>query len=924
MRKYVATTAAAAITALSLALGLALPIASTAAPPSGVNTGPWGIALGDLNKDGQQDIVVATGGGNTIRALLANGSALDSYLPVKTLALNPIVNVGLGDGHTCAAFNNSSVRCWGLGTSGQLGAVDEAGDPLNTNSDAPAIVGGVSGIYKLALGAKHSCAIKLTGPVALDGGTVTCWGDNTFGQLGLGTTSPREKATEVPGISDAIDLSLGQRHTCALLSDRTIKCWGDNTFGQLGDGTRNNSPTPVSVPNLEAVSQVSVGNTHSCALLLGGTVKCWGNGSGGRIGDGVGSRQPVLEPREVVGISSAKKLSVGGSHACAVNGPSNAVFCWGVGTSGQVGDGLTDNHAFPSVVQTIGKVPLTDVTELASGGAHTCAKTSSGDVSCWGSNANGQIGDGQPTLKTRPLAVAVPKLKGTTSLSAGAAHTCAIDATKTLLCSGANLYGQLGNGFGFVPQPPLAAGSSPASIAAADVNDDGNIDIIAPNAGHDMMQKFYGDGTGKLAKSTELEINGDLPNSLAGPTPTDVALVDVDRDKTLDAITANVGTRNLAVALNDGDGGFEQVTPNPPTGRLPNGLIGADFNNDKLIDFASTTYGNGSAMVQIQQPLTKKDRNDGKTFKFGNFFQFTIGAGPVGVAPGDFDGDKITDFATACQYDGTVEMILSRPTKKKAYNFKRVLIKTGTVPQSIASGDVTGDKKPDVVISDTAHDLVVIVPTLGKGKFGKPIRIKLPTGSAPVTVAVGDVSGDRLADVIVILGEEEAVGVLLSRGGGAFKFSRSESMTNKAPLIVNDPAISGLPELDATLIASPGEWDVNGDTFIDEIPLVPRYLISPPEDPGNLSDADKELVDPYTFQWRRSTNQTRWVDIPDATTSSYIATSDDINRYLQVCVTALYGSVTSAQACTAPTEVITDPNEDAGGEGVKNRRWKKH
>ena len=921
MRNRLITGAAIIVTAASLGLGLALPTPSSAVP-SGSNTGPWGIALGDINKDGQQDIVVATGGGNTIRPLVSNGSALDSYLPVRALALNDTSKVAVGGNHACASYTNKSVRCWGLNTSGQLGTVTEAGDADFTNHDTPTIAANVTSPYRLALGATHSCAINLSTADPLAGGKVTCWGSNKFGELGIGKASDTELPTQVSGIDDAINISLGTRHTCAVLSDHTAKCWGDNTFGQLGTGNRTSSTTPVAVTGLENATAIGTGATHSCALLQAATIKCWGNGSGGRVGDGTGSRALVLTPRDVAGLSSVTALSVGKNHTCAISGPTKAVFCWGVGTDGQLGNGLLENQTSAVSVQSADRTNFTGASSITAGGAHTCAQTSDGSVFCWGSNSNGQIGDNSPKLKVRPLAVPIPKLKSTSGLSAGDAQTCAIGldgGSHVVLCSGANLYGQIGNGFGFVPKAPIAAGSSPASLGIADINDDGNLDVVAPNAGHDKVQRFFGDGLGGFSKQTELEVQGAKSPTFPGPTPTDVVITDVDRDHFPDIVTANLGTKNLSMMLNDGSGEFGEADSRPSTGRIPNGLVAADLNGDKLLDFASATFGNGSMMVQIQQPLTRKDKDAGLTFRYSSFFQFKIGEGPVGVVAGDFDGDKIPDVATACQYDGTVNLILSRPNKKtKKWGFQRLQIKIGAVPQGIASGDVTGDGKPDIVVSDTSHDRMVILPTLGKNKYGKPIYFKLPAMSSPVSVAVGDVSGDRLSDIVVVLGEEERVGVLLSLKNGAFKFSESDPLVNRDAVVVTEPSIiSGRAELplngvDPTpLTATPGEWDINNDGFADYLPQV--------ADPND----DTALIDPYLYQWRSSTNKSRWVDIPDATTASYQPTSDDLNHYLQLCVNALYGSVTSTQACTEPTDAVTDPNADTGGEGLKNRRWKR-
>ena len=140
-----------------------------------------------------------------------------------------------------------------------------------TNASTPVPVSGLTGVAAVSGGGGHTCAL-------LEDGTVQCWGENEFGQLGDGTTMPSFTPVPVTGITGAVGVSAGWRHTCAVLGDGTVQCWGQNEFGQLGDGTTTSSATPVRVLGITGAIAVTAGWWHhSCALLGDGTVRCWGD-----------------------------------------------------------------------------------------------------------------------------------------------------------------------------------------------------------------------------------------------------------------------------------------------------------------------------------------------------------------------------------------------------------------------------------------------------------------------------------------------------------------------------------------------------------------------------------------------------------------------------------------------------------------------
>ena len=155
----------------------------------------------------------------------------------------------------------------------------------------------------LSVGSNHVCAI-------LDDSSMSCWGDNSKGQLGDGTTVERQTMTSVDfGVGrTAVSISAGQDHTCAILDDASLKCWGDNSDGQLGDGTTFNSNIPVNVDlDSEIPISVSSGLKHTCVVLVTATLKCWGDNSEGQLGDGTTSDSTV--PSDV-NLGSSKVLSL--------------------------------------------------------------------------------------------------------------------------------------------------------------------------------------------------------------------------------------------------------------------------------------------------------------------------------------------------------------------------------------------------------------------------------------------------------------------------------------------------------------------------------------------------------------------------------------------------------------------------------------
>lgn len=322
----------------------------------------------------------------------------------------------------------------------------------------------------------HSCAVRTDG-------TLWCWGENSYGQLGTGDTTDRSTPTRVGSLTTWASVETGADHTCAIRTDRTLWCWGYNSFGQVGIGNRTDQLTPAQVGTSAGWASVATSGFHTCALRTDGTLWCWGDNYYGQSGVGADAGATVTTPAQV---GTATWASVGGGirHTCAIR-TDRTLWCWGANYYGQVGIGNEINQPTPVRVGTDtwasvspgwyyhtcairidgtlwcwGSIPglttsdrtvptqVGSVTAWASveaGGFQTCAIRTDGTLWCWGGNSFGQLGTGDSTDQSAPVQ------EGTAAttwaqVSTGVHHVCALRADRTLWCWGANGDGQLGTG----------------------------------------------------------------------------------------------------------------------------------------------------------------------------------------------------------------------------------------------------------------------------------------------------------------------------------------------------------------------------------------------------------------------------------------------------------------------------------------------
>ncbi len=325
--------------------------------------------------------------GYNVYGQLGDGTEERRTSPVDVVELSSgVATVDAGNSHACAVTTTEGrVKCWGYNSQGQLGD-----DTLENRSMPVNVVGLASGVSAVSAGGSHSCALTTVGGVK-------CWGNNSAGQLGDGTTTDRTTPVQVGGLtSGVVAIAAGDNHTCALLTGGGVKCWGTNGSGQLGDGTKTNRSSPVDVLELSGVAAIVAGNLYTCALTTGGGAKCWGDNAYGKLGDD--TTVDKTTPVDVMGLSSdvaAIALSTGGHHTCAVT-TSGGAKCWGLNNYGQLGDASTTEHHTPVDVAGLSR----GVVAASAGAYHTCALTVGGGVKCWGRNQYGQLGDGTTTSRS--------------------------------------------------------------------------------------------------------------------------------------------------------------------------------------------------------------------------------------------------------------------------------------------------------------------------------------------------------------------------------------------------------------------------------------------------------------------------------------------------------------------------------------------
>lgn len=322
---------------------------------------------------------------------------------------------------TCALDYAGRAFCWGDNTVGQLGTGSSGGQ-------GPVAVLTTHTFADLDLsdggGFAHACAVDID-PVTHG---VYCWG--RLSTLPAGSTSFAYVPTLVDSSHPYMRVSTGGAHDCMIDNQNVGYCFGTNYYGELGNGSTAPFGQPVMPPVLISGSftweSVTAATNFTCGRDVAGLAYCWG-----------GFQTQSNAPR-TVGLTSTSSISASGSgFACAVSG--GATYCWGGGSNGQLGTGVLQASMPAPSTPVVGNHSFTQV---STGYSHACGVTLSHAVYCWGSNALGELGN--ETTQQTGTPDSVHHAPEFISVSAGTNHTCATTQAGEIFCWGYNNQGQVG------------------------------------------------------------------------------------------------------------------------------------------------------------------------------------------------------------------------------------------------------------------------------------------------------------------------------------------------------------------------------------------------------------------------------------------------------------------------------------------------
>ena len=349
------------------------------------------------------------------------GPCTGETLPGPSGTCQAVHRMAAGGAHTCLITPSGGLKCWGLNSNGQLGNGTTSGTNY-TYTPPVDVIGLGSSVVDVTAGELHTCALTSTGGVK-------CWGD-CYGPCGTGVTTP----TDIPGLqSGVVQVSAGEMHTCARMNTGAVKCWGMG--GEFEQSPDFSAPMPTDVPGLAKATSIESGDGYACALV-GGAARCWGGNMLGELGLGSNVPSDSPMPLPVAGLGSGVLAlgTFGGSQSCAI-AKGGALLCWGSNDHGQLGNASgVMFSATPVAVTGLGA----GVTRVAASGEWSACAVASGGVRCWGDGSYGQLGNGTTTPSDVPVGV-TGLGSGVADVVVGDAHGCAHTSKGDVQCWGYGL-----------------------------------------------------------------------------------------------------------------------------------------------------------------------------------------------------------------------------------------------------------------------------------------------------------------------------------------------------------------------------------------------------------------------------------------------------------------------------------------------------
>jgi uncharacterized protein (TIGR03437 family) len=735
--------------------------------PFAVGTTPASVAVGDFNGDGKLDLVTANANSNNLTVLLGNGAGGFAAAPGSPVAVgaSPIFVAVAdlnGDGRLdIVAVNSGDNTLTVLLGNGSGGFTTSAGSPLAAGlSPASVAVGDFNGDHMPDLVAAN-----------FGDGTVSVFlGDGLGGFTASGPVAV--------GVNPA-SVALGDFNSDGSLDIVTAN-FGDNTVTELlGDGSGGFTAAPASPfpvgrkpysiavadfngdgqPDITTANQSD--NTVTLLLGLGSGTFSSATGSPFTVGatpysvatgDFNGDGKPDIVTANVSGNTVTVLLNA--VPAITVNPPVLTVYA---------SAGLAAPSAIP-----------VSVSSPVAGSVYTASSNQTWLVPTPGSNATGGVTSVSLAASAALLAAGtytgtvrysalnffdgatvvtlhVAGTSGTLAATPGSPFTVGAGPQAVVLAD-FNLDGKpdvatadfVGNtvtillgdglgGFAAAAGGPFAVGVNPASVAVGDFNGDGKPDIVTANHGDNSLTVLLGDGAGGFAAAAGSPFT-------VGTAPISVAVGDFNGDGNADLVAANNGSNNMTALLGNGSSGFA-VAPGSPfaVSASPQSVAVGDVNGDGRQDIVVASFGSSFITTFLGNGLGGFTASPSGALVAGPF--------PQAVVVADFNGDGKLDVATANSGNNTVSVFLGNGlggyTQVGGSPFA-----VGSSPQSIATGDLNGDGKPDIVTANVTGNTITVLLGTGSGVFTLASGSPFNAGAVAFSVAVSDVNGDGRGDVV--------------------------------------------------------------------------------------------------------------------------------------------------------------------------------
>lgn len=379
--------------------------------------------------------------------LLGDGTTVRKLVPTVIDSGQNYIDVGVSDVSACGVTSGNKLKCWGGNTYYNLGNWTNTSSTVpvaidaNENYSSVSVAGGT-----LNASPTSACGVTTTGGLK-------CWGANN-GHMVFDVTSQFNSIKQINQSLTFSKVSIGLSSMCGITPSNDLYCWGSNNMGQVGDRTNLDRDYPILIdPGIKyamvdvgASTQTSTQYSYACGITMAGVLKCWGSNTSSKLGDG--TTVAKNKPKVIDYGTTYSYVSTGDTHTCAIT-TAGVLKCWGANANGQLGIGSTTAKSTPTVVDSGTAYSFVEVSELYnSGKSHTCAITTAGDLKCWGSNAQGQLGNGTTTASSSPIVIDAGVTYSKVKIGSGflQGYTCGLTTGQKIKCWGNNTYGGLGNG----------------------------------------------------------------------------------------------------------------------------------------------------------------------------------------------------------------------------------------------------------------------------------------------------------------------------------------------------------------------------------------------------------------------------------------------------------------------------------------------